>query len=291
MIANRARAKINLTLEVLGRRADGYHEIASLITFADDAYDIVRLDVGKPVGVTVSGPFASAIVGENIVRRALQLLADAEPRLKLGAIDIEKHLPVAAGIGGGSADAAAVLRAVQQANPELAAGIEWTSLAASLGADVSVCFTNQTCWVTGVGEKLAPAGPLPSLGGVLVNPMVDVPSDKTSQVFQRLQAPSIKQAPVRAAPPPEALHRTAQLIEFMRRSGNQLLAPATAVIPQIEETLSIIREAPGCRFAGLSGAGPTCFGVFDAPDSAATALQREHPGYWIKPTRFGNSSS
>ncbi len=287
MITTRARAKINLTLEVFGRRADGYHEIASLIAFADDAFDTVALDTGHSIGVTVSGPFAKAIVGENIVRRALELLAITEPKLKIGTIKIEKHLPVAAGIGGGSADAAAALRAVQHANRDVSANIDWTRLAAKLGADVSVCFRNQACWVTGLGERLAPLIALPPLGGVLVNPMVEVPADKTAQVFRQLSAPVIKQTTTGPSPPPEAFHDAAKLIDFMTRTGNSLLAPAIAVIPEIKETLRIIREAPGCRFAGLSGAGPTCFGIFDAPAAVAKALQKEHPSYWIRSTCFG----
>lgn len=284
MITTRARAKINLTLEVLGRRADGYHELASLIAFADDAFDIVTLDVGKPVGIAVSGPFATAVVGENIVGRALSLLAHTEPKLKLGAIIIEKHLPVAAGIGGGSADAAAALRAIRRANPDLAAHIDWASVAATLGADVSVCFKNQACWVTGVGEELAPLGALPPLGTVLVNPMAEVPPNKTAQVFSELRAP--RGTGNTKAPPPGTFDDLARLIEFMTRAGNHLQPPATRVIPEIKETLRIIRQKPGCRFAGLSGAGPTCFGVFDEPAVVAERLQQEHPGYWIRLTQI-----
>jgi 4-diphosphocytidyl-2-C-methyl-D-erythritol kinase len=286
VITKTARAKINLTLEVLGRRADGYHQIASLIAFADDAFDTVTLDISRPVGVTVSGPFASAVVGENIVGRALALLADAEPRLKLGTLIIEKQLPVAAGLGGGSADAAAALRAIRNVNPDLAAHIDWASLAATLGADVSVCFRNQACWVTGVGEELAPLTALPPLGVVLMNPMAEVPPDKTAQVFRQLRAPLGTEGAEATSPPAGTLHDTASLIEFMTRAGNHLQRPATAVIPEISETLRIIRQTPGCRFAGLSGAGPTCFGVFDEPAAIAEGLQQEHPGYWIRSTRI-----
>ena len=128
MIQERARAKVNLTLRVLGRRPDGYHEIDSLIAFADDAFDLVTLDPGKPVGVSLSGPFATRIPGENIAATALRRLAEAEPRLQLGAVHIEKRLPVAAGIGGGSANAAAVMRAVASANPDLVGNIDWIAL-------------------------------------------------------------------------------------------------------------------------------------------------------------------
>lgn len=287
MITERARAKINLTLEVLARRADGYHELASLMAFADDAFDIVTLDIRKPVGVSLSGPFASAIAGDNIAERTITLLVEAQPKLRLGAITIEKHLPVAAGIGGGSADAAAVLRAVQRANPDHAESVRWNSIGYALGADVPVCLADRACWVTGIGEKLVPFTQVPVLSAVLVNPMADVPPNKTAQVFKQLKlAPS---ANANEAPPPAPgpFADTGSLLEFMTGSGNHLERPATVVIPEITNVLRIIRQAPGCRFAGLSGAGPTCFGIFSAPAVAIEKLQKEHPGYWIKATSIG----
>jgi len=287
VITERARAKINLTLEVLARRADGYHELASLMAFADDAFDIVTLDIRKPVGVSLSGPFASAIAGDNIAERTITLLVEAQPKLRLGAITIEKHLPVAAGIGGGSADAAAVLRAVQRANPDHAETVRWNSIAHALGADVPVCLADRACWVTGIGEKLVPFTQVPVLSAVLVNPMADVPPNKTAQVFKQLKlAPS---ANANEAPPPAPgpFADTGSLLEFMTGSGNHLERPATVVIPEITNVLRIIRQAPGCRFAGLSGAGPTCFGIFSAPAVAIEKLQKEHPGYWIKATSIG----
>ena len=287
MITERARAKINLTLEVLARRADGYHELASLMAFADDAFDIVTLDIRKPVGVSLSGPFASAIAGDNIAERTITLLVEAQPKLRLGAITIEKHLPVAAGIGGGSADAAAVLRAVQRANPDHAESVRWNSIGYALGADVPVCLADRACWVTGIGEKLVPFTQVPVLSAVLVNPMADVPPNKTAQVFKQLKlAPS---ANANEAPPPAPgpFADTGSLLEFMTGSGNHLERPATVAIPEITNVLRIIRQAPGCRFAGLSGAGPTCFGIFSAPAVAIEKLQKEHPGYWIKATSIG----
>lgn len=191
VITQRARAKLNLTLRILGRRPDGYHEVDSLIAFADDIYDIVTLDPSKPTRVTLSGPFAGAIVGPNLVETALHRLTAAEPGLKVGAVHIEKHLPVAAGIGGGSADAAAVLRAVRTANPSFADAVDWMEIAAGLGADVPVCFLDRTCHVTGFGERLVELPRLPALPAVLANPLADVPSDKTAQVFGRLAAPPL----------------------------------------------------------------------------------------------------
>jgi 4-diphosphocytidyl-2-C-methyl-D-erythritol kinase len=287
VITERARAKINLTLEVLARRADGYHELASLMAFADDAFDIVTLDLGKPVGVSLSGPFSSAIDGDNIAERTIALLVEAQPKLRLGAITIEKHLPVAAGIGGGSADAAAVLRAAQRANPDIAEGVEWNCIAHALGADVPVCFADRACWVTGIGEKLMPLARMPELSAVLVNPMADVPPNKTAQVFKQLNLAPCANADEAPPPTPDPFADTGPLLEFMTGRGNHLERPATAVMPEITNVLRIIRQAPGCRFAGLSGAGPTCFGIFSAPAAAIEKLQKEHPGYWIKATSIG----
>jgi len=181
-----APAKINLTLSVLGRRADGYHELESLVTFAD-VHDIVTLEPGTGSGVMVAGPFAGYIGGENLLIRALTLLADADPALRLGSVRLDKHLPVAAGIGGGSADAAALLRAVKRANPERAASVAWLDIAARLGADVPVCLDAGPALMWGIGEKIAAVARLPQAHAVLVNPGLPL---STTDVFSALDAGS-----------------------------------------------------------------------------------------------------
>ncbi len=147
-----APAKINLTLRVLGRRPDGYHELESLVAFADVG-DWVTLDVSKPVGVTTSGPFAGSIAGANLVEVALRRLVIEAPQLRLGSVHLEKNLPVAAGIGGGSADAAAVIRAVKRANAEQVETLDWNAFALRLGADVPVCLISRAAWMTGDRRK------------------------------------------------------------------------------------------------------------------------------------------
>ena len=137
-----ARAKINLTLSVVGRRSDGYHELRSLVVFADIG-DTVTLTLGAPPEVSVTGPFSADIAGRNLVAETLTRLAQAEPRFELGAVTIEKNLPVAAGLGGGSADAAAALRAIRRANPAISDTFDWIGFAAGLGSDVPVCLVNQ----------------------------------------------------------------------------------------------------------------------------------------------------
>src|SRR5262249_40109784 len=156
------RAKINLTLTVRGRRRDGYHDLESLVTFAG-VHDVVTLVPGSSGSVAVTGPFAQYISGENLLIRALGLLREAGFGLRLGAVRLGKTLPVAAGMGGGSADAAALLRAVRRANLERAADVPWLKIAARLGADVPVCFGDRPALVLGVGHDVVPVPSLPPL--------------------------------------------------------------------------------------------------------------------------------
>ena len=280
IITEFAPAKVNLTLEVLGRRPDGFHEIASLVAFAS-AGDQVTLDTSRPLAVTTSGRFDGSIAGQNLIEVTLQRLREAEPRLTLGAVNLEKNLPVAAGIGGGSADAAAVLRAVRTANPDLAAIIDWSRIAASLGADVPVCFANRAAWMTGIGEVVQPVAGLPPLAAVLVNPLLPMPSDKTAQVFRNLNAGPLES--VRATPPTAAFATTAALLDFISSRGNALDTSARRVAPVINDVMGAISTTPGCLYAAVSGGGPTCFGIFTDNTVAAAAITQDHPTWWIVP--------
>jgi 4-diphosphocytidyl-2-C-methyl-D-erythritol kinase len=286
-ITELARAKVNLTLRVRGRRANGYHELESLIAFADvgDRLDLVA---GGAAGVRVTGPFAAALIGPDLVDTALARLAAAEPRLMLGSVILDKRLPVAGGIGGGSADAAALLRAVRHANPAFASSVDWMGMAAALGADVPVCLGSEPALVRGMGERIEPLPRLPRLAAVLVNPLAPVPADKTARVFAALEA-----QPAVAAPPPAAtpdLTSLEDLLAFMRAVGNDLLAPATAVVPEIADVMAALEAAPGCLLAGLSGAGPTSFGIFaTAAEASASAvrLHEQRPGWWVAAATLG----
>jgi 4-diphosphocytidyl-2-C-methyl-D-erythritol kinase len=335
-----ARPKVNLTLNVLGRRPDGYHELESLVVFASGVADKLTLTRGAPVGVRVSGPFAEAIAGENLAAAALRRLAEMEPRLVLGAIDLEKHVPVAAGLGGGSSDAAAVLRLVRMANADLANGVDWPAVAVTLGADVPVCFENRAARVSGVGERVRPLANCPRLPAVLVNPMTEVPAAKTAEVFRRLGAPplgrndeqlerggtdrpgevaALRDLPQSGAgtPPGKApalradalrpgmltsgegpspssvlcgFRDSGSLIEYLRDNGNDLTAPARALMPVIDDVLDELARAPGTLLTRLSGAGPTAFGLY-ASGFAALAAAREvvlrRPKWWVQPVWLG----
>lgn len=287
LIRETARAKINLTLEILGRRDDGYHALASLVMFADVG-DVVTLDPAGPVGVSVDGPFGGAIVGENILTRALDLLGQLEVSLRLGAVTVTKNLPVSAGVGGGSANAAALLRAVGRLNPQHTDSVDWFGIAAGLGADVPVCLLDRTAWMTGVGDHLEVVGDMAVLpmAVVLVNPMARVPADKTHDVFQHLNAAPLSPDVRPTAPNAADFVQLQSLIDFAVAAGNNLERPARSVVPEVGKVLDQLRKTEGCRLAAMSGAGPTCFGVFDggAALAAAEAIKRAHPSWWVCPT-------
>lgn len=293
VIAELARAKINLTLKVRGRRPDGYHEIESLIVFADVS-DAVRLAPGERTGLHVSGPFAAAIAGPNLVETALARLAEAEPRLVLGSVALEKRLPVAAGIGGGSADAAAVLRAVRRANSALADAVDWGGIAASLGADVPVCLSDRPAFIWGAGERIEALADVPRLHAVLVNPLAGVPDGKTARVFARLGAlPAAAReagAAGHALQVPGGFEDATALIDYMRTHGNDLAVPAAVVVPEIAQVAAALTAAPHCLLSGLSGAGPTCYGIFATTEQAAAAaasLRQSRPDWWVAASVLG----
>ena len=288
VISEIARAKVNLALRVLGRRADGYHELASLVAFASIG-DIVAIDFDKPPSVRTDGSFANAIDGPNLISKALELLAAAGPALRLGAVTLSKHLPVAAGLGGGSADAAAVLRLVRSHNVELAPSLDWDALALRLGADVPVCLAGRTCVMRGIGERLG-ACSMPPMPAVLVNPQVLVPGDKTRRVFQALAAgPVDRTRELRIA---DELDWDS-LLALMREVGNDLEGPAVEVMPAIANVKTTLARQAGCLHAQLSGAGPTCFGLFASEadaHAAARHVSATKPGWWVAATWLASAA-
>ncbi|MGE3711122.1 MAG: 4-(cytidine 5'-diphospho)-2-C-methyl-D-erythritol kinase, partial [Hyphomicrobiaceae bacterium] len=285
-----APEKINLTLSVIGRRSDGYHHLQSLIAFAMDAADRLTLDTDGPAGFTVTGPTAAAIVGENLVQVALERLAAMTPRLRLGQVVLEKHLPVAAGIGGGSSDAAALLRAVRAVNPELAAQLDWDGLALELGADVPVCLGLTSAWVEGIGEQITPVD-VPPLPAVLATPASAGSPDKTRRVFSALAASGWE--PRAAAPGADnrpSIGGRDALIRLIEQTGNDLAQPAFAVLPAALQAMTAVSGLPGCIVARLSGAGPTVFGIFGdevAAKQAAARLAHQHPSWWVRDVTIG----
>lgn len=263
-----AAAKINLCLHVTGQRADGYHLLDSLVVFAGVG-DRLTFAPADDLRLTIGGPQAGnlPVTDDNLILRAARAFGPG-----LGAhIHLEKHLPIASGIGGGSADAAATLRGLSRLwglpLPDAA-----TVLA--LGADVPVCLLGKPLRMQGVGEVLTPLPPLPPAHLVLVNPGVAVP---TPAVFRALAS--------KTNPPLPAIPRFAGLPDFaawLKAQRNDLEPPAIALAPVIAAAKAAIAAHPGCLLARMSGSGATCFGLFASADQAERAAQAiRQPGWWV----------
>jgi 4-diphosphocytidyl-2-C-methyl-D-erythritol kinase len=290
-LVERAPAKINLTLEIRGRRADGYHELESLIVFAATG-DRLRLAPGKPLALAAHGPFAAALgaPADNLVLRAARELSARVGGLELGRFELAKRLPVASGIGGGSSDAAAALRLIARADGLVPEDPRLFAAAAATGADVPVCLEPRARLVRGIGEQLSRPLDLPKLAAVLVNPAVALATKDVFGAF-RVQAgarmPSGGRAPLDAAAIPRD---RAALLALLRARGNDLEEAAIALAPVIAEVLGELRGLPGCELARMSGAGATCFGIFRAARAAlasARHLRVSHPRWWICATVLG----
>lgn len=287
-IVERASAKINLSLEIVGRRPDGYHDLLSLVAFAPAIADTVTLSTGNALGVTVTGPNADELAGDNIVDTLLASLNRTEPDLLLGHVTIDKKIPIAAGLGGGSADAAAALRAIGAANRVADIERRFAGLAANLGADVPVCLGGRGsigAVMAGMGETVVrPQGrsPIPpGLFVLLVNPGRPV---STAEVFRRLDAPRLVEAP---APKPSIgpFANADDLIAYLLATRNDLEPPARAIEPMIATVLNIISAQDGCRLARMSGSGATCFGLFLddlAARAAGRAIRSAAPDWWCE---------
>ena len=286
VLADRAPAKVNLTLHVLGRRAgDGYHELESLVAFAGTA-DRLTLDPDTALGLTVSGPTAGPAgpTDDNLVLRAARGLAARVPNLRMGAFHLVKRLPVAAGIGGGSSDAAAALRLLARLNHLPLDHATVIAAARGTGADVPVCLDPRARMMRGAGEEIGPVLGLAPLPAVLLNPGVPVP---TAPVFKALGL-AVGQTLDGAAHPGIAGGLGADaLLAALTPARNDLEAPALTVAPVIGEALAALREREGCRLARMSGSGATVFALFTdrrAAVRAAAGLRAAHPDWWVAPT-------
>jgi len=284
-LVEQAPAKINFTLRVVGRRADGYHELESLVAFADLG-DTLQLRLDGPAALKVSGVYAGACgaPAHNLVLKAATALAAQVAGLKLGTFLLDKELPVAAGLGGGSADAAAALRLLARANALVPDDPRILAAAAATGADVPVCVESRARIMRGIGEKLGTPLDLPRLDAVLVNPGVAV---ATKDVFARLDLAKLAKTPLGEVP----RERNA-LFDCLGRAGNDLTESAIACAPVIGEVLAAIAATPRCRLARMSGSGGTCFALFDNPgeaEAAARSLRQSHPDWWIMPATLGSS--
>jgi 4-diphosphocytidyl-2-C-methyl-D-erythritol kinase len=280
-LAENAPAKVNLTLRVLGRRNDGYHEIESLVAFAEFG-DRLHFSPGDGLALTVNGPMAEKAgdPDSNLVVKAAREMAARRNGLSLGAFRLDKRLPVAAGLGGGSADAAAALRLIARVNKLRPNDPALYAAARATGADVPVCFDPRPRFMRGIGEILSEQLTLPPLPAVLVNPGVAV---ATKDVFAGWASVS-SELPSREPPALETVPTREKLLQFLLAQSNDLERPAIAIAPVIAEVLSELRLLPGCQFARMSGSGATCFGLFitaSAAAEAAKALSRTYPQWWV----------
>lgn len=303
-IVEAAPAKLNLYLHVTGRRADGYHELDSLVAFAEFGDSIALTPAAARVALrgadlppagprlAIAGPFGPALMGENpasnLVMRAAHALAVRLGREADVMIALTKALPVASGIGGGSADAAACLRALARLWGVAPDDAALFAVAAGLGADVPVCVAGRSCYFGGIGDELDEAPDLPETHVVLVNPNVPVP---TPAVFKAMAAARAESGGAFSAPgrftrkPADAADLAALLLE----RSNDLTAPALTVAPVIADVLAALERSAGCLLSRLSGSGATCFGLYataEAANSAARSIAAASPGWWVKPTRL-----
>jgi 4-diphosphocytidyl-2-C-methyl-D-erythritol kinase len=286
MLIEEGRAKVNLTLRVIGRRGDGYHELESVVAFADCA-DRLSLAPGTALDLTLSGPLAQACgaTSDNLVLKAARLLGERVPGLKVGRFTLDKVLPVAAGIGGGSADAAAALRLLAQLNGLAPDDRRLLDVAIETGADVPVCLASRACDMTGVGETLLPLS-LPIMPCVLVNPRVAV---ATRDVFGALglrngQLLVGASDVLRATAWPEKGASVEDWVEVLAASSNDLEAPALRIQPVIGDVIAALSATDGAWLARMSGSGATCFAIFENTadaQRAARKIQLDHPQWWV----------
>jgi 4-diphosphocytidyl-2-C-methyl-D-erythritol kinase len=275
-LEEQAPAKVNLDLRITRRRPDGYHELDSVVAFTGWA-DRLAFTPHPRLALELSGPFAAPLGNrtDNLVLRAARRLAAHVGRPPCVRIALDKRIPVSAGLGGGSADAAATLRGLRRLWQLGMRDAELLPLALELGADVPVCLGAGAARMRGIGERIEPIA-LPVLDLVLANPGQAV---VTAQVFAGLGALAPAADPAGVVPADRA-----GLLAWLRARGNDLEAPARRVAPEIGEVLAALGAQPGCRLARMSGSGATCFGLFDDPEAAARAagaLCRTRPGWWV----------
>lgn len=280
-----ACAKINLALHVTGRRPDGYHQIETLVVFADyaDVVTAVPCADGR-MRLTVKGPFAAALAGttpfnDNLAVRAAAELARSAGKKSLPPMKLvlTKRIPVAAGLGGGSADAAATLRLLDRIwGIDIGAG-KLAAIGLGLGADVPMCLASTPLVAKGIGEQIAPVAGMPALPIVLANPDVAVP---TAKVFARLG--NEERAPLPAMP--ARFGSLLDVIFWLRQARNDLAEPAAAVAKTAGAAARALMADPECLFARMSGSGAAAFGIFvtmDAAERAAARLRENKPGWWV----------
>lgn len=292
-ICETAPAKVNLTLHVAAPAPSGLHPLASLVVFAPGAADRLEASPADTLSLRIEGPFAAGLEtdGSNLVLKAARALALHAGLADPGAqLVLDKQLPVASGIGGGSADAAAALRALNQLWDIGASPADLEAVAAGLGSDVPACVGSQTCWMEGMGEVVRPGPDLPPLPALLVNPNVPCP---TGPVYHAYDAAGRFGTLAHPDLPPDALNSPAALTDWLSTTRNDLEAPAVQLVPAIGDCLVALRGCAGAVMARMSGSGATCFAIFaslEDRDTAARQLRARRPDWWVAQTLLGAAS-
>jgi len=281
-LVEQACAKINLSLHIVGRRPDGYHLLESLVAFTEHG-DGLHFNAGCDLQLEIVGPFSAGLESNdgNLVMRAARALGASGC-----SIVLDKRLPVASGIGGGSADAAATLRGLMRRDGRVIDAAELKALALRLGADVPVCLDQRVCFMSGIGEVITPVPALPDVAVLLVNPLVGV---ATADVFRGLGLGIGPREGSEHPVLPTSWRSAGDLAAFVATCRNDLEAPALAIAPVIGDVLAALRQQKGCEAARMSGSGATCFGLFEtialAEEAKATIL-RQSPQWWGMASRL-----
>lgn len=279
-VVEQARAKINLALHVTGRRPDGYHELDMLVAFVDVGDEVTLAPAGAD-RFDIAGPMAAGLAADadNLVLRAVRGFRALTGRTEPLAVRLVKRLPVASGIGGGSADAAATLRALCRLYDHPVDDPALARLALSLGADVPMCLVGRPARVSGVGERIEPAAGRLAFGLLLVNPGVGLSTPAVFGALERRDNPPLPALP--------AIGSAADLAAFLAAdTRNDLEPPARKLAPAIGDVLAALAALPGVWLTRMSGSGATCFGLFDdkpAAEAAAARLVKDHPDWWVEP--------
>ncbi|WP_417317366.1 4-(cytidine 5'-diphospho)-2-C-methyl-D-erythritol kinase [Emcibacter sp.] len=281
LLSERAPAKINLDLRVTGRQPDGYHLLDSLVVFADCG-DVLDYYPEDNLYFEITGPFSAGLQANdsNLVCRTISAFTARAKKNVTGRFVLTKNLPVASGIGGGSADAAAALRLLNRLYPDLLTGEVLKEIAFSLGADVPACLMSRTLRMRSIGEELGPVGLGFPLYILLANPGVSV---ETAGIFKELASSGFQFSPERDLP--NKIDRLPELLDILTHSKNDLQPPACRRVPKVAEVIDRLAESEGCRYTAMSGSGATCFGLFDTLEAARSAgenIAMDSKSYWLQ---------
>lgn len=290
-LQSRALAKVNLTLRIVRRRADGYHDIVSVVAFADMG-DTLTLIPGDRLDLEVRGPNAAAIsdASDNLVLLAARALAERISGVRLGRFDLTKHMPVGAGLGGGSANAAAAFRLLTDANNLSIDDPRILSAAGIVGADVAVCLSEKARVVSGVGDRLSAPLRLPPLPAVIVFPSVPVMTGNAFRIYDELGIESLSG---NFADHPEAdkipLERD-KFIAFLNSQGNDLTRATHSITPAVTAVEECLHKTSGARLVRMTGSGSSVFALYDSNEQAkasADEIRMEHTDWWVRATTLG----